>query len=242
MVNINYRTLIANGCSHTYGAETTGDGRHSNLENINWSWSAYLSRAMGISNYVNLSECGQPNQSIYFKTVDYLLKAEIERPALLIIQWSYLNRVSYYRDPMSETYISPGIYSHSVKCSDPDSLPNDIKEFETVYTRYFAENVENHISWVFNNIALTKIAQNIGIDYVFYNSSRLDTNRIPPQYRQHVGRFDNMLLELGSDWYHDLTVAGYKRARDGHFLRDGHEYWANILHDKIKKRSLNDRS
>lgn len=236
---VNYQTLIANGCSHAYGAETVGDGRHSDPENIEWSWSAFLSRSMGIKNYVNLSGCGQPNQSIYFKTVDYLLKNQIEKPALLVIQWSYPNRVSYYQDPSSEFYINPGIYSRSIKCSDPDSLPEDIKRFEKIYVEYFSENVENYISWVFNNISLTKIAQNIGIDYVFYNSCRLDINKIPTRYHQHVEKFDNMLLGLQSDWYQDLASAGFKRARDGHFLKEGHEHWANVLRGKIGERLHN---
>jgi hypothetical protein len=225
-----YKTLIVNGCSHTFGAETINDGDHQNPDNINHSWASHLAKKLSIDNYINLSRCGQPNQSIYLKTVNYICNNEINGPTLCIIQWSYFNRVSLYESNKIEHFINPGYYVKENK---------DIPEFhmlaKDVYLNYLSINPENYISWLVNNITLTEFLKSKNIDYFFYNSQNLMSEDIPESFRNLLPLLKNNLFDYSMKW-NSLLSKKFTVAKDGHFKEDGHRWWAEMVHEKLMDR------
>jgi len=89
-------TLIAFGCSNTYGAEAIVDDDHMNPENINFSYAKYLSDLLKCKNYINLAANGISNFVISSKVIS-LLPQYIEKYGkeniFVIIGWTDNNRM-----------------------------------------------------------------------------------------------------------------------------------------------------
>jgi hypothetical protein len=103
-------TLIAFGCSNTYGAEAIRDDDHNNEENINSSYAKYLSDHLKCKNYINLAECGISNFVISSKVIS-LLPQYIEKYGreniFVVIGWTDNNRIRLYLNniiPFKEVY------------------------------------------------------------------------------------------------------------------------------------------
>jgi hypothetical protein len=92
-------TLIAFGCSNTFGAESIEDFDHNNPDNINHSYAKYLSDLLECKNYYNLAENGISNSEItkrIFKELPDMIKKHDSEKILVIVGWTDYNRIRLY--------------------------------------------------------------------------------------------------------------------------------------------------
>jgi len=92
-------TLIAFGCSNTFGAESIDDFDHNNPDNINHSYAKYLSDSLQCKNYYNLAQNGLSNFEItrrIFKELPDIIKKHDAEKIFVIVGWTDYNRLRLY--------------------------------------------------------------------------------------------------------------------------------------------------
>ena len=84
------RTLLAGGCSFTYGSELSDDNRGKSPSNK--TWSACLSNAAG-ANYFCVARVGMGNAGIARRVFNYI--ANNEEKCFVVIMWSFSSRYDW---------------------------------------------------------------------------------------------------------------------------------------------------
>jgi len=66
-------TLVAFGCSSTFGSETVATGDNYNPDSIYRAYPYYLSKKLGLQNYYNQAYPGESNLVIAYKILQHVL-------------------------------------------------------------------------------------------------------------------------------------------------------------------------
>ena len=84
------RTLLAGGCSFTYGSELSDDNKGKSPSNK--TWSAHLSNAMG-ANYFCAARVGLGNPGIARRVFNYI--ANTTEECFVVVMWSFCSRYDW---------------------------------------------------------------------------------------------------------------------------------------------------
>ncbi len=92
-------TLVAFGCSSTFGSETVATGDNYNPDSIYRAYPYYLSKKLGLQNYYNQAYPGESNLVIAYKVLQHVLNKD-KRNEFHVIGWTNDNRfpVVYKRE------------------------------------------------------------------------------------------------------------------------------------------------
>lgn len=98
-------TLVAFGCSNTYGNEALEAGKTS-PDNIYHAYPYHLCQKLNIPNYRNYSVSGSSNVAIGMKVVDFILNNQhLHKNIFVVIGWSGDNRLTIVKPGGSESSI-----------------------------------------------------------------------------------------------------------------------------------------
>ena len=92
-------TLVAFGCSNTFGAESIEDFDHNNPDNINHSYAKRLADLLQCKNYYNLAQNGLSNFEItrrIFKELPDIIRKHDADKIFVIVGWTDYNRLRLY--------------------------------------------------------------------------------------------------------------------------------------------------
>jgi len=83
-------TLVAFGCSHTYGSEAIVAGDCCSKKNIYFSYAYYLSKKLEIKHYINKARSGASNLEIAYNIVNHLYQSPspTSNRQIILIGWS----------------------------------------------------------------------------------------------------------------------------------------------------------
>jgi hypothetical protein len=150
-----YDTIIATGCSYTFGSEILGMGNTS-IDNKALAYPQLLADRLGCEEAVNLSRCGASNDRIYYELAAYLLANRtqlIGRRILVIVQWTYWNRVMLFSPINPQAYGDVLLSTMRVEDRDLDTHATVIPWYRAltgVYTDYLALDPRNTLNVVYN--------------------------------------------------------------------------------------------
>jgi len=84
-------TLVAFGCSSTFGSETITPGDNYNPDNIYHAYPYFLSQHLRLPNYHNYAYPGESNLVIAYKVLDHVLNKDCKNE-FIVIGWTSDNR------------------------------------------------------------------------------------------------------------------------------------------------------
>jgi hypothetical protein len=158
-------TLLANGCSHTAGAEIEYPLQPKSYIN---AWPRWLADDMGWD-WVNLAESGNSNEQIKRTTIEWIIeKVELTKrykpeELVVIIMWAGFNRFEVW-NPKTEKFSSYSGISEVADCSI--ELKEYIK-YKTIIDDQGAIEYKNLM-----DVYLTaKYLESLNIKYYFMNAS-----------------------------------------------------------------------
>ena len=232
--------LIANGCSHTAGAEIeylTQDSCY------NKAWPQHLANKLNIE-IINLARSGASCKRIIRTTIDCLgnlfLKGIKPNELFVIVVWSGPYRTEIYQDILKNDELWEGWL--------PLCVGND-EQYKKYYSRAVYQYYKNWVAVAltpkaanieyYNNIILLQgYLKSLKIKYLFWRacSTTLDKMNIPLAI-QIDRKYFSSVHDDGSNYLTLLKNAGYKFSFENatHFGEDGHIFFANFLYKVLEK-------
>lgn len=235
------KTLYANGCSMTYGAEIGGEIRDKDGELIgdvdskyreNHAWPTILSKFLNMK-IINDSDGGSSNNRIFRTTMDwtcnYLKEGKKAQDLFVAISWSLSSRSEYRTNGQWVKFLSS-----VTPVYEPDlSIYN-------FHIEYFLDEDYDSMRT---------------LQYILLLQSWLKTNRIPylfcngllNAYNEKNKSIKNMLFHIDRkryfkvDDYQDCMhyeCEKFGRGPGGHPLEEGHRHWASLLYNYILTEDL----
>jgi len=238
-----YDTIIATGCSYTFGSEILGMGNTS-IENKALAYPQLLADRLGAQDVVNLSRCGASNDRIYYELAAYLLANRsrlIGRRILVIVQWTYWNRVMLFSPINPQAYGDVLLSTMRVEDRDLDTHARVVPWYRAltgVYTDYLALDPRNTLNVVYNTHLLKffTLASMGTCDFVYWNAQQIFPNTIPTSlaidYR--VSDFyQNNVISRNVDWHEYMRTIVPNATSGFHFSQPAHQAWAGLLYDYL---------
>ncbi|MDC3304978.1 hypothetical protein OAV13_00490 [bacterium] len=236
--------LIANGCSHTAGAEIEEPLQG---ECYDKAWPKKLADSLAFK-HVNLAISGASDDRVVRTTLEYISKLKKShkfnpRKIFVAINWPGLHRTELYQTSDEE----PGFW-------DDGWMPMVIGNEETYKTQCSQSAFAFYKTWVIrqnNHQATIKFYSNIlllqnllianNIKYLFWNSSMTVPDNFP-HYLNEINhkRFPH-ILEKEKCFTEMLELNGFKHslfAKWGHYGEDAQEWFADFLKTYITKNKL----
>jgi len=90
-------TLVAFGCSNTFGSESIAANDNNNPQNIYHSYTYFLSKKLNIPNYLNYAWPGHSNLEIAYTVFKYIFNNDCKN-IFIVIGWTGDNRFAFYYD------------------------------------------------------------------------------------------------------------------------------------------------
>ena len=213
-------TLLANGCSHTAGAEIEYSLQPKSYIN---AWPRWLADDMGWD-WVNLAESGNSNEQIKRTTIEWLIEnVELTnryKPEELVvmIMWAGFNRFEAW-NPKTKKFSSYTGISETGDC--PEELKEYIK-YKTILEDLAAIEYKN----LFNVYLTARYLESLNIKYYFMNASY---NWITPIEFDQPGRTKDFVEK-----YKFLYDAyGDRRHRHLAFSSQEDRFWQYMRENKI---------
>lgn len=229
-------TLLANGCSHTAGAEIEYPLQDKCYIN---AWPRWLADSMGWD-WINLAESGNSNEQIKRTTIEWIIE-NIEltnryKPEELVvmIMWSGFDRFEIWNDQVKQ------LRSCSALTSNIKNFPMEI--FEYIKYKTIIENSGvNEYKNLMDVYLTSKYLELLNIKYYFMNGvsrwhppNEYEPKEMLPQYQRlveayvgsqakHLGFFS--LEERFYQYLKDQQIPFSEYSTHEHWGVDGHKAW-----------------
>ena len=242
--------LLANGCSHTAGAELDEKNTDYCYEK---AWPAELSNLLGKTS-INLARSGASNNRILRTTINWISKyiaagKKVEH-LFVVIMWSGAFRTEIATDnKYDESYFHNG-WMPLVVGNDEYYRKNLTKMEYLYYKSWTSLNCVrySYTNYLLNVISLQSFLKTHKIKYLFWNSSLavkkypeelnnfynlIDVNRFP-----YVRNEDYNFSELASKYNYKLSDISANGNFRSHFDEQSQIHWANYMYEQITSRKL----
>jgi hypothetical protein len=231
-------TLIANGCSHTAGAEIEFKYQGTSYNN---AWPRWLADIKGW-NWINIAQSGSSNEFIGRTTVEWLAenletnKNYKPEDIVVMIMWAGFNRFELFSH--AQNRIRSATIGSDVTKEAPETRALIRYKFQNDPEQYFA------LKSLLAVYQTARILESFGVKYYFANAN---TNFCTPEQmiyslKPHYTRIYNAYgerekLHLGFLRYDDnfwnymiqKNVPISEHSANGHYGVDGQQAWANRL-------------
>jgi len=237
--------LIANGCSHTAGAEIEYELQG---ECYDKAWPKKLADSLNFK-HMNLAVSGASDDRVVRTTIECIGRLKKEpwfdpSQLFVIISWPGLFRSEIYEIERNE----PGFW-------DKGWMPMVVGNYETYREQCSKSSLFYYKAWVlrqnhfeanikfFSNVLLLQnILISNKIKYLFWNScSSVCLNRQEPYYTEINHQRFPYLTEAQKSYTELLEAKGFKHspyAKWGHYGEDSQKWFAEFLMNYITKNNL----
>lgn len=233
--------LLANGCSHTAGAEIEYSSQSNCYEK---AWPKHLADRLGCE-HINLAVSGASNHRIIRTTIDFIGNRIDEgkdfEDIFAIICWPGAYRTELFLEKDSDPY--KGNWQSFVVGNNYKKLDKQVFN----YYRHWAMTYTYHqamTQYVMDIITLQNYFMAYNIPYLFWRASttQLDRNSQMKSYNIQVNkkRFPNA-FEKDSDFTSLLSYYGYKHSevsKYNHFGEDGQIKFSELLFNYIQDNQI----
>ena len=234
--------LIANGCSHTSGAEIEYLKQDSCYSK---AWPQHLADKLNLES-INLARSGASNKRVIRTTIDYIgnlfLKGVKPEQIFVIILWPGSYRTEIYKEMFLENPIWQGwvpLVVGNYKLYKK-IYPRDVYNYYKAWvTTLDAESV--NIDYYNHVILLQSYLKSFKIKYLFWRASFTTLNKENiPLAIQIDRKYFPCVHDDTLDYLSILKHSGFKFPfkNSTHHGEDGHVFFANYLQKYIKENSL----
>ena len=232
--------LLANGCSHTAGAEIEYLLQGKCYEK---AYPKYIAELLGW-NYENIADSGASQERIIRTTIDWIgrnYKKYKNTEIFVVIMWSGPSRIEFYDDTLSR-------YTQIVPNNDIVYKQQFTNTQYVYYKSYVA--IQNRpaqmIKWYNNIILMQSYLANLKINYLFLNA----TETLPISNTSNSKQFLHLAAQINykkypwahmqeNSYFNVLKNRGFKPPSHapvgGHMEADGHKYYGEYLAKYIKE-------
>lgn len=235
--------LIANGCSHTSGAEIEYIRQDSCYEK---AWPKYLSDKLGFLP-LNISISGASNTRVIRTTIDKIGKLFLEgikpEEIYVIILWPGPWRTELYvsklkDDPVWEGWVPLCINNDEQYKKQHSSLVYNYYKYWVAAT---LDNNSAKIKYLIDVITLQNYLKAFKIKYLFWRASFTTLDKMnAPLTVQIDKKYFPSIHDDTLDYISILRNSGFtfSIAGSSHFGEDGHIFFADYLHKYIEENLL----
>ena len=244
--------LVANGCSHTAGAELEFPQQGQCYEK---AWPKHLGEMLGYDS-INLSMSGASNHRVVRTTFEYLHKHYVENNGsfddlFFVILWPGMFRTEIY----NATDTSKRQYYDNNWCplvtGNDKGYKQTLSSGDYTYYRSWVTTMTLHqmsIDFQLAVIQLQTMFQKYGIKYVFWNASCTGFSRQPEYepYALHINpkRYPKMydtsfcFTELCDKSNQKIAQPSIESGFASHYDEDAHRWFADFIFNYISKNKL----
>lgn len=246
--------IVSTGCSLAFGDE---------LNNRDARYSKLISNDYGAELF-DFSQRGASNEIISQKTIngilelEYTKKIDIEK-SLIIVQWSFMNRLNYFLSKKKKYYnIVRRKSGIGVMADTTSELPNDYKFYNFYEDHDSSQYIfYNYIKNIHHTQSFLK-SKNLKYVFVFSRLNEIKVLKLNSNDFVHLKIHPDTFFSIGEThssipyFYYSLksidkskifhtSILDYCSDKNfsmgirGHPLEDFHEQYANLLSDHIKK-------
>ena len=232
--------LLANGCSHTAGAEIEYLLQGTCYEK---AYPKYTAELLGWS-YENIADSGASQERIVRTTIDWVgrsYKKYKNTEIFVVIMWSGPSRIEFYDDKLAR-------YTQIVPNNDVVYKQQFTNTQYVYYKSYIA--IQNRqaqmIKWYNNIILMQSYLTSLNINYLFLNA----TETLPITTTDNSKQFLHLAAQINykkypwshmqeNSYFNVLKNRGFKpplhAPTGGHLGADGHRYYGEYLAKYIKE-------
>lgn len=237
--------LLANGCSHTAGAEIEFPLQG---ECYDKAWPQKLANSLGIQ-HKNLSISGASDDRVVRTTIEYIGKLKQSSdydPSKLfvIISWPGLHRTELFKTSRDERGFWDNGWMPLVSGNEETYKKQSSKSAFSYYKMWVIRqnNLQASIKFYSNVLLLQNLLIANKIKYLFWNSCKTISNNNLFQYYNELNhkRFPYILEEQFS-YVELLETNGFKHspyAKWGHYGEDAQDWFANYLSEYLQVNKL----
>ena len=232
--------LLANGCSHTAGAEIEYELQGYCYEK---AYSKYCAENLGWQ-YENIAASGASQERIIRTTIDWIgknYKIYKNKEIFVVIMWSGPSRIEFY-DDRKHKYVQ-------VVPNNDVVYKKQFTNTQYVYYKSYVAVQNRHaqmIKWYNNVILMQNYLSNLGINYLFLNA----TETLPVSTSRNSDQFLYLAAQINykkypwaniqeNSYFNILKKRGFKSPlhapAGGHLGEDAHKYYGEYLAKYIKE-------
>ena len=231
--------LIANGCSHTSGAEIEFESQGQCFDK---AWPAQLAKIWKCE-HINLAISGGSQTRVIRTTIEcignLISKGYKPKDLFVIILWPGPYRTEVYEKERTESIWKgwvPLVVGNDYTGDRSDTILRYYKSWVACYDEHQANT-----SFYLDTILLQNYLKAWKINYFFFRApttnlsadSKFNSFKIQLDKKRFPGA-----LDIGQSYCEILQSLGVeysKHSSFAHYGEDGHKLWAKLLHDKIGK-------
>ena len=234
-------SIVAIGCSHTYG--TMLDGKQSSsLFNLNNNYAALLAKKNNFK-IQNLAMPGGSNEYIWRNTIDWLTRMKKkDEDYIVLIGWTSLLRTELRYAEDSE------YYHPTMAKSDPKYFPLSIgqepeiassKEFKRIHsiTPIILEETKEFDMWATYAWHLQRILDRQKVKYLMFNTcqelQKTQNNQAILEKLDKQKYIEPM--SFGKSFLNWALARGFEKTECWHLKLDAHIAWKDFLDNKCKE-------
>lgn len=236
--------IIANGCSHTAGAEIEEPLQGECYEK---AWPKKLADSLTFK-HVNLAISGASDDRVVRTTIEYISKLKKSpkfnpNKVFVAISWPGLYRTELYRTAENED----GFWDNGwmpIVVGNEETYQAQCSQSAFAFYKTWVMRQNNHqasIKFYSNVLLLQNILISNRIKYLFWNSSMT----VPCNYIQYLNEINHKrfphILEKEKSYTEMLESNGFRHspfAKWGHYGEDSHKWFADFLKSYITKNKL----
>jgi len=236
--------LIANGCSHTAGAEIEATLQGECYEK---AWPKKLADSLGYKS-INLAVSGASDDRVVRTTIEYLGKLKKSpnynpSKVFVVISWPGLHRTEVYQtEPDEAGFWDDGWMPMVV--GNEETYRQQCSKMAFIYYKAWVMRQNNHqatINFYSNVLLLQNILISNKIKYLFWNSCVTVPDNYPHYFNEINHKRFSYILEKKKSYTVILESNGFRHspfAKWGHYGEDAQEWFADFLKAYITKNKL----
>jgi len=236
--------LLANGCSHTAGAEIEAPLQGECYEK---AWPKKLADSLTFK-HVNLALSGASDDRVARTTIEYISKLKKSpkfnpNKVFVAISWPGFHRTELYQTEPNE----PGFFDNGwmpMVAGNEETYRQRCSKMAFMYYKAWVMRQNNHqasIKFYLNVLLLQNLLIANNIKYLFWNSSITVPANYPHYFNEINHKRFPYILEKEKGYTEILESNGFRHspfAKWGHYGEDSHEWFADFLKSYITKNKL----
>lgn len=243
----------ANGCSYTWGGSmfifNPPDGTYlpelpddhpNNKQRLELLYTHHLGKLLNAEKTINQSLGGASNYRIVRTTIDYFNNLLINDHRIdnhfVTIQWTDPSRIEFY-DEFNKSWVHFTITSQFYEQNHLSNNARNLTNERELWYKSFDSDELQLYSFINQIITLGSFFQAHNIPYLFFHKSSeiLLMKNSHIKYQKILNRY-NWLYD--NNMKSNITDSNIDKINNSHPSALGHQQWANILYDVIKKRKI----
>ena len=234
--------LYANGCSMTYGSELVDDSQtnvcldHNERQKL--AWPGQLTTLLNFDGHFNDGKAGGSNERMFRTTFEwiseYLNCGKDPENLFVVIGWTCPTRYEI-KFKNQWTDIRPPHLALSYK--DPT-----LKKITNFYGKYITDIETDYIKTFTYMLSVKSLLEANGIPYYFFSALHM--------FHNDYTSLQNLKLQIDQNRYYNFeddhnncmfAVCTHNNLPIGpklHPLKQGHQYWAQLLAEQITEKNL----